>query len=360
MLTCCFSKKKQSSKKVSFNLNKNIILYYNINMKISEDNPMKAIQEKRPHLKENTIKQYLIHLGKLQKLFDTEDFNFLNKPDDIKDKISERHYTSQRNTYNAIIVLLNAIDKDEKLKPLIEKYSVLRDELNDKYSEEQSTGIISDKQKNNFVDISEVNKMIDTMANEIKSLNLKKKKDNLTSKEKALLQVFIIFNIYTRLPLRNDVAGMEAITKRAYNKLKDDDKKSKNFLVVEKNNMFFVLNKYKTAKKYEELKIDIPADLKKLLRYYLKVNGMGVLFKSSTGKALTRNALSQLLIKTTKKYMGKSIGSTMLRKIYLSSKYGDMKEELEKDNAIMGHSKEVALDTYVKKPQSEKSGQEKE
>ena len=57
--------------------------------------------------------------------------------------------------------------------------------------------------------------------------------------------------------------------------------------------------------------------------------------------------------------MGKSIGSTMLRKIYLSSKYGDMKEELEKDNAIMGHSKEVALDTYVKKPQ-ENNGQEKE
>tara|TARA_R100000654_G_scaffold75180_1_gene111839 strand:- start:4330 stop:5409 length:1080 start_codon:yes stop_codon:yes gene_type:complete len=359
MFSCCFSAKKQSLKKVSFNLDKNIILYYNIKMKINEDNPMKAIQEKRPHLKENTIKQYLIHLGKLQKIFEADDFNFLNKPEDIKEKLKDNHYTSQRNTYNAIIVLLNALDKDDKLKPLIEKYSVIRDELNDKYSQEQSTGIISDKQKNNFVDISEVNKMIETMANEIKALNLKKKKDNLSSKEKALLQVFIIFNIYTRLPLRNDVAGMEAISKRAYNKLKEDEKKSKNYLVVEKSNMFFVLNKYKTAKKYEELKIDIPADLKKLLRYYLKVNGMGVLFKSSTGKALTRNALSQLLIKTTKKYMGKSIGSTMLRKIYLSSKYGDMKEELEKDNAIMGHSKEVALDTYVKKPQ-ENNGQEKD
>ena len=33
MFSCCFSTKKQSSKKVSFNLDKNIILYYNINMK---------------------------------------------------------------------------------------------------------------------------------------------------------------------------------------------------------------------------------------------------------------------------------------------------------------------------------------
>ena len=39
----------------------------------------------------------------------------------------------------------------------------------------------------------------------------------------------------------------------------------------------------------------------------------------------------------------------MLRKIYLSSKYGDMKEELEKDNKVMGHSKAVALNSYVKK-----------
>ena len=28
-----------------------------------------------------------------------------------------------------------------------------------------------------------------------------------------------------------------------------------------------------------------------------------------------------------------------------------MKKELEKDNAVMGHSKGVALDTYVKEPQ---------
>ena len=30
-----------------------------------------------------------------------------------------------------------------------------------------------------------------------------------------------------------------------------------------------------------------------------------------------------------------------------------MKEELEKDNKVMGHSKAVALDTYVKKAKAE-------
>jgi integrase len=323
-------------------------------MKIDTENPEDKIKKNRPNLKENTIKQYLTNLNKLKSLFDSKDFDFLNKPMQVKEKISHLHHTSQRNHYNAIIVLLNSLKKEDKdFEKLLEEYGKVRDELNDKYSDEQASGIISDKQKNNFVDISEVNKMIETMGQEIKSLNLKKKKDNISKKEKALLQNYLLFNIYTRIPLRNDVSGMETITKRAYNKLSEEDKKSKNYLVLEKNNMFFVLNKYKTSKKYEELRIDIPSDLKKLLRYYIKVNGMGVLFKSSTGKPLTRNALSQLLIKTSKKYMNKSISTTMLRKIYLSSKYGEMKKELEKDNKIMGHSKEVALDTYVKEKQEE-------
>ena len=152
--------------------------------------------------------------------------------------------------------------------------------------------------------------------------------------------------------MRNDVSEMEAISKRDYNKLNEEDKKAKNFLVVHKGGLFFVLNKYKTSKKYEEIKIEIEdPSVKKLLRYFLKINGMGVLFKSSTGKPLTRLEISKILLKFSERYMGKRISTTLLRKIYLSSKYGDMKKELEKDNQMMGHSKEVALDTYVKEAQ---------
>ena len=273
-------------------------------MTIQSNNIMEDIKESRPNLKENTIKQYMTNLKKLKTIFDTDNYDFLDEPDNVMDKISHLHYTSQRNHLNAIIVLLMALNNTEEYDELIETYSKKRDELNDKYSEDQKSGIISDKQSKNFSTTDEIYEMINKMADELKPI---KKKENLSSKELALLQVFTIFNIYVRLPMRNDVAGMEVINKRVYNKLNEEDKKSKNFLVLEKNNMYFVLNKYKTSKKYEELKIDIPKDLKKLLRYFIKVNGMGVLFKSSTGKTLTRNALSQLLIKTSQKYMGKSI-----------------------------------------------------
>ena len=279
----------------------------------TKENLIETIQKSRPKAKETTIKMYVSNLMKLMKLFEKDNLKFLNKPEDISDKLSDLHYTTQRNYYNSIIVYLMSITEEAEEDKTIQEYNSLRDDLNKKYEEEQATGTISDKQKANFVDISEVNKMIETMGQEIKAKGIKKKED-LSPKDKALLQVYIIFNIYTRIPLRNDISGMEVINKRAYNKLSESEKKENNYLVVNKNQMFFVLNKFKTSSKYEELKIDIPKDLEKLLRIYIRINGMGVLFKSSTGKALSRNALSQLLIKTSKKYMDKSISTTMLRR----------------------------------------------
>jgi hypothetical protein len=323
-------------------------------MTIDSKNPTDEISKARPSLKTNTIKQYTTNLNKLKKMFDTDNYDFLKKPKDVMDKLSDLHYLSQRNILNAVIVLLMALNDDKKYDELLEEYGKLRDELNNKYNDEQKSGVISDKQSKNFATTEEVFNMINEMADELKPLK-KKSNDNITKKEKQLLQAYVLFNIYARMPFRNDVAGMMSINQAAYKKLSDEEKKENNYLVVpSKGNLYFVLNKYKTSKKYEELDLKIEdKDLRKILRYYLKVNGMGVLFKTSTDKPLTRIELSKVLLKYSKKYMNKSISTTLLRKIYLSSKYGDMKEELEKDNKVMGHSKQVALDTYVKKSKDE-------
>ena len=323
-------------------------------MTIESKNPSEEIQKSRPNLKTNTVKQYVINLNKLKKIYDTDSYDFLKKPEDVMDKISNLHYLSQRNMLNAVIVLLMALNHKEEYDELLQEYGKLRDELNDKYSDEQKSGVISDKQSKNFATTEEVFEMINKMADDLKPLK-KKSKDDITKKEMQLLQAYTLFNIYARMPFRNDVAGMMAINQSAYKKLSDEEKKENNYLVVpSKGNIYFVLNKYKTSKKYEELDLPIEdPNLRKILRYYLKMNGVGVLFKTSTGKPLTRIELSKVLLKYSKAYMGKSISSTLLRKIYLSSKYGNMKEELEKDNKVMGHSKQVALDTYVKKAQDD-------
>ena len=305
------------------------------------------IKKKRPNLKDISIKQYTKSLNKLKELFESDDFEFLKEPNEVMKKLSNLHFTTIRNTLNAVIVYLLAVDGDEDI---IKTYTEKRDELNTKYEEEQAKGVISDKQAKNFGDPKqtkeELNGMIEKMDEELKPI---RKKEELSKKEKALLQVYTIFNIYMKMPFRNDVSNMDAIKQGAFNKLSKEERESKNYLVINKNQLYFVLNNYKTKSKYEELKLDIEdKELKKILFYYLKRNGEGRLFKSQAGTPLTSNALSQLLLKTSNKYIGKSISTTLLRKLYLS-KYSDVKEEMKKDAKMMGHSVATQQKVYVKK-----------
>lgn len=304
---------------------------------------MTEVQEKikklRPNLKTNTIKQYEAQLRKLQKLFDTDDYDFLDDPKKVEEKISHLHYTSRRNVYNAVIILLMAIDKD---KELIDTYGEMRDELNKQYQDDQASGKISEKQKDNFVDIEELYKMLKQMENDIKPF---KKREKLNQNERQLIKAYTIFSSLVRIPVRNDLAGLIFISKTTYNKLTDKEKEDNNYLVQLKNNLQYIFNEYKTAKKYKENIIDIPKDLQKILRMYMRFNDYKV---GDVIFPISKNGLTQLLTKYSMKYMNKKISSTMIRKSYLSSKYSDMKKEIEKDSKIMGHSVSTAQKVYVK------------
>lgn len=319
-------------------------------MTIKSDDPSSDIQKARPKLKPNTVKQYEIQLKRLQKLFETDGWDFLKNVDSVKEKLNDKHFTTSRNYYNSIIVLLMALNSDEKLDKLISEYVKIRDTLNEKYVEEQSSGKISEKQKNNFVEVSEIEKMISTMENEIKKDKIKKK-EKLTRNDLELLTAYTLFSFLLRLPTRNDMSGMELIGKTSYNNLSDKQKEDTNYLVKEKSKMFLVLNEYKTSKKYGEKKIDVPKDLEKILRMYLrltKTNNGDIIFKNSKGEPISRNGISQILIKTSKHYLDKSISTTMMRKIVVSDKFSELKEEQAKMAHIMGHDKSVMDSVYIK------------
>jgi integrase len=311
-------------------------------MNIKTDKLNEIISKSRPNLKPNSVKQYEVQLKKLKNLFDSDDYKFLKNPENVNKKLEGLHYTSVRNMYNAIIILLMALNSDKKMDKLIGQYSELRDELNHKYEDEQKSGVISDKQKDNFVDMSEVEKMISQLKSDVTKL---KKKKTLTKMDISTLRAYTLFSMLSRIPTRNDASNMMYISQKAYKKLSDEEKQKNNYLVNERNNMKFIYNVYKTSKKYGENVIPVPPELKPVMRLYIKLMDYKV---GDNIFPMSRNAISQLLLKTSKKYMGKNISSTMLRKIYLSSKYGKLKEEMEKDASMMGHSVDVAQSTYVK------------
>ena len=104
------------------------------------------------------------------------------------------------------------------------------------------------------------------------------------------------------------------------------------------------------------MKVDISDELYKVLKLYLanhphknklknKNHDVNLLVDSS-GEAYNKsNQITKLLNKI---FDGK-VGVSMLRNIYLTSKYGKVLKELDKDVKNMSTSQGVALSQYIKK-----------
>ena len=117
----------------------------------------------------------------------------------------------------------------------------------------------------------------------------------------------------------------------------------------------FIFNKYKTAKKYGIQTVPVPRELMDVLVAYLKHHAAYKQTKgkvpvpflvSPKGEPLTAvNSITRIL----NKVFGKKVGSSMLRHIFLSDKYGEVKDEMADDAKAMGHSVEEQQNTYVVK-----------
>lgn len=303
-----------------------------------KENLKDLISKARPQAKESTIKMYVSNLNKLMKIFEADNLKFLNDAEKVKEKLQDKHFTTQRNYYNSIIVYLMSKEKNQKL---IDKYNEVRDELNKKYVDQQQSGVISEKQKNNFIELNELKNMIEQIKKDLDIPKLKKKE--ISSKEYKLLQIYVILEILVRIPMRNDLSNLLKITRREYNKLSDKEKKENNYLVIDKTKMEFIMNDYKTSKKYKEKVINVPKDLEKIIRMYIRKNG-----DSKNLFPMSRNAMSQALIKTSKKYLDKSISTTMIRKIVASDLLKDVKKKEQELSKKMGTDIDTIKSVYVK------------
>lgn len=297
---------------------------------------MEVITNFKPEATSSTIKAYTANLYILQKKFDSDNFEFLEDFNKVLNTLEDLSDSTRKNYLNAIIVYLGAIDGD---KQLITKYQTVRNELSEKYVAAQESGVISEKQKPNRTTTEEINKMLRTMELDLGGVN----------ESKELRKVYILFSIYAKYPMRNDVSGMIAVKQADYKKMADT---SDNILVVGRSDMKFILNNYKTDKVYGQKIIQVEdKELKKQLRKYIKLVGYGLLFTNNDGSPMSRNRITQVFIKNSKQYMGKSVSSTMLRKAYVSGKYAGQHEvynEMNKDANMMGHSIAVQQKIYNK------------
>ena len=109
------------------------------------------------------------------------------------------------------------------------------------------------------------------------------------------------------------------------------------------------------AEKYGEKRVLImDGEIQKALKLWLKKipNSDKTLFMDlSKGEERHADSATITKILTTmskREFEGKSVGSSLIRHMYLSSKYGETVKEMEKDADLMGHSSGVQQTIYVK------------
>jgi len=255
------------------------------------------------------------------------------------------------NTKKALLATVVSVLSLFREKPTYKKvyahyYEKMMDKVADMKKTDTDTSKKTEKEAENWIEWSEVNEKKVQLRKEVLEFAGNK---TITPEQATQLLHYIVLSLYADIqPRRNqdylDMWVVHPSKKLPFDKLPTD----KNYLVVEsKSPKEFVFNKYKTFKTYGVQHQSIPntadAPLGDALQIYLKHHPLAKGNKSKAteykflvlpdGTPLTAgNSITRIL----NKVFNKKIGSSMLRHIYLSSKY-DVKDMIDTATG-MGHS----------------------
>lgn len=286
---------------------------------------------------ESTANHYINTLFTLNDKKPFKTLAFLRDTEAIKEKI-DGYAPSTQKTLTAVIV--SALDFYKTKAPYKKAYDYFSGLLKDKREEmEGSAGKMSDKQENNWVDWSDVLKKKTEMKASINGFISNK---NLTTKQYDELLSYLILSLYTDIQPRRNQDYMDM-----YVVLTEPSDATKNYYVVSEQK--FVFNKYKTSKTYGKQTVNIPnnpdAPLADTLAMFLKHHPLnkGKMTKKTEFRLLVKQDGSPLntvnsITRILNRIFGKKVGSSMLRHIFLTGKYGEEKNEMVEDAKAMGHS----------------------
>ena len=137
-------------------------------------------------------------------------------------------------------------------------------------------------------------------------------------------QDYVIYCLYTLAPpVRLDYSPMRVLDSS------EAPDTSGNYLLVSSDSMSFLFQSYKTANKYGAVTIPVPPKLQEVLREWLLLNPSGWLLCDKSGLPLTEKYLGKQITEVMQKAVGKPIGASMLRHIYISHQRRGEKSYLE-------------------------------
>ena len=317
------------------------------------DDLKSRIKSKRPNIKNSSLDMYIKNLRKLNK--EIGDKENLHSLDILKDKAKvdeflETKAKSTKKNYYATIVVLLMTEGDEH-KDLIDKYRVEMEELDSNLKEIQKSQEKSEKQKENWASLEELQKVMKTYKREIDMKGLLKK-ETISKAELDLIQKWVITSLYVldpdmNPPLRADYS-MNVINNKDYNKLKDSELKQ-NYLVVRgQNKKFFHLGEFKTQGKFDIKTIPVGKKLNSVLNKWLKINPTKFLLFNRSLEMMTANQLTKAVKSAFSPLNKNGLGISMIRHIVISTLFPPQNKEKEELADKMLHSVDQQTNVYSK------------
>lgn len=285
------------------------------------------IKEKRPSLSKSSVSTYASILKNLYyNVFGSEDIDLkgFDKTEKILDYLSDVPVNKRKTILSALYILT---DNADYRCLMLSDIGMFNKEIDKQEKTEQ--------QKNNWIDASEVEALLNNMAPIVKHLLIRPEFKPL---DYQYMQNYIILCL---------LGGHYIPPRRSkdYVDFKIDNIDTKRDNYMKGNKLYF--NSYKTAKTYGQQVVNIPPALGAILRKWISINPNEYLLFDKNGAQLTNVKLNQRLNKI---FDGRKVAVNALRHTYLTTKYSDMSdkmEEMNKDFKDMGSSKSQ-FKTYVK------------
>jgi hypothetical protein len=274
---------------------------------------------------ENTASAYIKTLYNLNDKKPFKNLSFLKKTDEIMKKL-EAYAESTQKTLISTIASCLSLDKDKSGYKTVYKFYYDKMMEKAKVAKEADTSDKTTKQEKNWIEWDEVQKKYSELCANI----AKDKKPSL----EHLLPVLVL-GLYVEIPPRRNQDYLQMRVIRLTPKQKSDTlSKEFNYCVLRKGvPTEFIFNKYKTSKTYGTQNIAIPATLAEIIKKYIKVHPLTKEkeFSFLVGVDGTPITADNSITRVLNRIFGKNVGSSMLRHIYLSSKYdiNSMKSDAE-------------------------------
>lgn len=267
-------------------------------------------------LAESSIETYIRNLRTLNGSCDFKTFGFLHRPKVIEERLKPLASATQKTMLGTIVSVL----KPYKDKVYYRRcYAYYKERLDQMWKDgkERDTGEKTEKQNANWVSWEDVLKTRERLRSEGKHLEL------------------MLLSLYTEIPPRRNKDFFEMVVSEG-----DNPDKTHNYCVMEKGRpVKLVFHLYKTRKEYGTQDIPIPDPLADAI----------LLTNPRVGEKLLPFQHENGITRTLNRIFDKKIGASMLRHIYLSSKYGDRRDEMATDARLMGHSIQQQQTTYTQR-----------